>query len=113
MYIAIAVSENTPQGRIPELLEQAEYLLLMDMEQDRALQSVDSGGLRGAAREAAFARQAERLGCAALVSGSLGEQAFAILAAADIPCYNGYCFHAGQIRRLMYTGDLPPMNAPR
>lgn len=107
MYLAIAVAENGPKGVIPERLRDANYLLIMDVTEDRIAHVCD--GREISARETAFAEAAKQWQCQAFVSGDIGQEAFDILAAARIPCYNGYCFHAGQVRRLMYTGDLPPV----
>ena len=106
MRISIAVTENTPKGKIPENLADARYLFIVEAEENQVVHIED--GSRSRQPDVDFAKATLSWNCEAIVcGGDIEREAFDILADAQISRYDGYGLHASQVLKQLYLYQLP------
>ncbi|MBR2782668.1 MAG: hypothetical protein IKD93_00500 [Firmicutes bacterium] len=101
MLAAIAVEGIGPDPLIPEKLDQARALYIMELEDGRVGETLPVSG------EGEAARLAAERGCRALICGQIGPDARQALREREVLCFDGYLYRVSQVRRMLYTGVMP------
>ena len=105
MKISVAVIGDQARSPIPERLDQATHLFIIDADQLAVLRIFTTEETTD--RDIAFARQTLSEDCEAIICGEMEERAFELLAAACVSRYNGTGYHASQATRLINARQLP------
>jgi len=105
MKISVAVIGVQSRSPIPERLDQATHLFIIDTEQFAVLRIFTPEETTD--RDIAFAQQTINENCEAIICGEIEERPFELLAAACVSRYNGKGYHASQAARLINAYQLP------
>ena len=101
MLAAIAVMTADPDSQIPETLNEARYVQIIELEDG----STQYG--QAVSREDDVLQLITEHGCRALICGQISPPVRQSLREKDVLCFDGYLYQAQQVRRLLYTGVLP------
>ena len=105
MLMSIATLEGAPAGIIPAHLEQARYLMIVEMDTHECLEVLD--GRKKQKPDVFFARMTVNRNCEAIICGDIRKEAFDILSEAQVTRYNGAALQAQEIRKRVMTNNLP------
>ena len=97
MLMSIATLEGAPAGIIPAHLEQARYLMIVEMDTHECLEVLD--GRKKQKPDVFFARMTVNRNCEAIICGDIRKEAFDILSEAQVTRYNGAALQAQEIRK--------------
>lgn len=105
MNISVAVTGQQANSPIPDRLNAATHLYIVDVERFEVLRIFCFAEQQD--RDIAFARQTIDENCEAIICGDIEEKAFELLATACVSRFNGAGLGATQAVRLMNANQLP------
>ncbi len=105
MLMSIATLEGSPYSVVPPHLEDARYLLIVEMDTHECLEVLD--GRKKQKPDVFFARMTANRDCEAIICGDIRQEAFDILANKQITRYNGTGLAAQDVRKRVMTNNLP------
>ena len=101
MLAAIAVEREGMDAVIPETLDAARYLYVLELDDGSVCKELQVTGEDAILQAVAFHS------CRALICGQISPETRERLREKDVLCFDGYLYQAQQVRRLLYTGVLP------